>query len=90
MIELFGGAQAIDWILILVAVEAVVLLGYRLRTGKGIAPASLLANLSAGVLLLLVVRGTLTGASSLILGGLLALALAAHFTDLAVRWQGNT
>jgi hypothetical protein len=90
MTELFGDARAIDWILILVAIEAAALLGYRLVTGKGIAPASLLSNLGAGALLLLVIRGTLVGASPFLIGGLLALALAAHLTDLAVRWQGHT
>jgi hypothetical protein len=90
MIELFGDARAIDWILILVGIEAAALLGYRMVTGKGIAPASLIANLAAGALLLLVIRGALVGASPFLLGGLLALALAAHLTDLATRWQGKT
>jgi hypothetical protein len=77
-----------DLILAGVLLEACVLLLYRRRTGRGVAPAALVASLLAGAGLLLALRCALSseGSKAGILAGL-TLAMAAHVADLALRWQ---
>ena len=85
-------ALATDAILALVVVEAAALVLYHLRTGRGIKPARLLANLAAGFCLVLAVRLALSvGDTSFVgetaIGAALFAALLAHVVDLAGRWQ---
>jgi hypothetical protein len=81
-------AGAIDLILLGVILEAIVLLGLRLRTGHGVPPGSLLANLAAGASLMLALRLALAGGGSFAwLPLCLAMALLAHVADLALRWE---
>jgi hypothetical protein len=78
----------IDLILAGVVLEGGALLAYRRATGRGVAPGMLVANLVAGGSLMLAVRLCLTGGSALSwLPACLALALAGHLADLALRWQ---
>jgi len=78
----------VDLILAGVVLEACILLVYRRRTGRGVAPAPLVTNLFAGAGLLLALRfaGSPHGSRVWVLAGL-ALALAGHVADLALRWQ---
>jgi uncharacterized membrane protein YGL010W len=85
--ELFASGRIIDLILALVAVEAVVLLAYAYRTGRGISPAGLLSNLAAGLFLLLALRTTLLNQSWILVASLLTAALFAHVIDLSHRWR---
>lgn len=87
--ELFASGRAIDWILVLMAVEAVTLLLYRARTGRGVAPLPLLANLAAGACLLLALRAALTGSAPILMWLLLGVALVAHLLDLLLRLPGR-
>jgi hypothetical protein len=84
---LFSSGRIIDLILALVAVEAIVLLAYRLLTGRGIPAAGLLVNLFAGVFLLLALRSALLNLDWIWTAGWLAAALVAHLADLAQRWR---
>ena len=79
--------QLIDWILILVALEAIGVLGLRTLARRGPPPAGFLCNLTAGTALLLALRGALAGASALAIGASLAVAFLAHLADLALRWE---
>lgn len=53
----------------IVAVEAAVLSGYRVLTGRGIALLRLLPNLAAGAALLLAARAAASSASWMVIGG---------------------
>ncbi|WP_195838262.1 hypothetical protein [Methylocystis rosea] len=79
--------QLIDWILILVALEAIGVLSLRSLTRRGPPPVGFLCNLLAGAALLLALRGALAGASALIIAASLAAAFVAHLADLALRWE---
>ena len=87
MDEFFSSGQVADLLLALMALEAALLLVYRLLTGRGPPLAGLLANLGAGACLLLALRALLTGAgwqgAALWLMG----ALALHLADLVGRWR---
>ena len=82
-----ASAAFVDVVLALVALEALVLVVYRRRTGRGIATGELLANLGAGAALLLALRLALDDAPWPALAGALLLSLLAHVTDLARRWR---
>ena len=87
MAELFASGRIVDLILALVAVEAIVLLAYAHRTGRGVAPAGLLSNLAAGLFLLLALRTTVLNQSWILVASLLTAALFAHVIDLSHRWR---
>ena len=78
--------QLIDWILILVALEAVGVLGLRTLTRRG-PPVGFLCNLLAGAALLVALRCALAGAPTLAIAASLAMAFLAHLADLALRWE---
>ena len=62
MDRLFASGRIVDLILALVALEALGLLAYHRRTGRGPAPADALSNLLSGACLMLALRGALVGA----------------------------
>jgi hypothetical protein len=84
---LFDSGRIVDLILVLVVLEALLLLGLRVRRGGGIMPRALLANLLAGACLLLALRSALTGADWVWPAMFLLLALPAHLADLYGRWN---
>jgi hypothetical protein len=77
----------VDLVLVLVAVEALGLYVLLRWTGRGPSYTALLANLSAGVALVVAVRAALTGASYGLIAGILAMSLIAHLADLWLRWR---
>jgi len=85
--DLFATGRIVDLILVLVAAEAAFLVWYHRRTGKGVSPRDLLPNLISGACLFLALRGALVGAGWPVIGACLAAALAAHLTDLVLRWR---
>jgi hypothetical protein len=85
--ELFASGHVVDLIIAFMAIEAVVLLVWRKRTGGGIAPGPLVASLLAGFFLLLALRSALTGAPWSMAALWLVAALVAHLADLAGRWK---
>ena len=80
------GAQSIDAILLLVAIEALALFAYRIATGRGPSPMPMLFTLLAGGFLLLALRAALNGASAATVSAFAAAAFVAHGADLASRW----
>jgi hypothetical protein len=87
MQHLFDSGLAVDFIIAVMLVEAIVLLLWHRRTGKGIAPRDLLATLSAGLFLVLALRLALTGAGAWAMALLLAAGGIAHALDLWRRWR---
>jgi hypothetical protein len=86
MAEFLLGGRAIDWILGLVAVEAVVVIALG-AFGRGPALLPLLANLLSGAFLLLALRSALSGGSSASIYLCLSASLIAHLADLFGRWD---
>ncbi len=87
MSTLFADGRIVDLILVLVVLEAAALMVFRRRTGRGVAPGGLAANLLAGAFLLLALRCSLAGAGWMAVAACLGLSLLAHVTDLRIRWQ---
>lgn len=87
MEALFADGRIVDLILGLTLLEAVGLVAYHRRTGRGVAPGELAGNLLSGVCLLLALRGALVGAwwGWVALG--LTGSLVAHLADLRRRWR---
>ncbi len=85
-------ALAVDAILVLVPLEALGLVLWRARTGRGIAPRRLLGNLAAGFCLTAALRCALAGSPPRlsVQAGIAVLLLAAgiaHLIDLVGRWR---
>ena len=88
MSALFVSGHIVDLILGLTLLEAIAVIAYHRRTGRGVGPAEFLGNLLSGVLLLLALRLALVGASWPWMAGCLLAALLAHLLDLGRRWRG--
>jgi hypothetical protein len=89
MMSFVADPRFIDAIAVLVAVEAIIVLGFRAIFRTGPAPLAFLCNLFAGAFLLVALRHALAGASAYAIAVSLALALAAHLADLALRWNAR-
>lgn len=87
MNELFSSGRAIDLIIGGMIIEWIALSVYRIRTGKGIALREIASNLTAGIFLMLALRGALIGADWKWIALCVAVALPAHLADLAPRWR---
>ncbi|HEX8373858.1 MAG TPA: hypothetical protein VF606_01615 [Geminicoccaceae bacterium] len=87
MEALFTNGRIVDLILGLTVLEAVALVAFHRRTGRGVALADLLANLLAGVCLLLALRAALLGAWWGWIALCLSASLVAHLIDLRRRWR---
>jgi hypothetical protein len=83
----FSSGRIVDLIVALTVAEGAVLLAWRHRTGRGIAPAALIGNLLSGVLLLMALRAALSGAAWRWIAACLIGAFFAHLVDLALRWR---
>lgn len=69
------------------AVEAVALVWLHRRTGRGVAPGSLLPGLAAGALMVAACGAALRGGGWLGTGALLLAAGGMHALDLRGRWR---
>lgn len=88
MVDWLASPGIVDAVIAIAMLEAVFLIAYRRRTGRGIAVARLLPNLAAGFLLMLGLRAAVTGAVWPWLPACLAGAGLAHLVDLRLRWNG--
>jgi hypothetical protein len=86
MAGMFESGRIVDGVIALMLLEAVLLAWLHVRRGRGPAPADLLANLAAGLFLLLALRAALVGAAWPWIAASLGAALVAHLCDLARRW----
>jgi hypothetical protein len=87
MADLFASGHLVDFILVVVVLEASALLLYWAGARRGIAPLDLLPNLCAGAFLLLALRATLAGSGGMIASLCLSAAGLAHLTDVYRRWR---
>jgi hypothetical protein len=76
----------VDVILGLMAAEAVVLIAYRIVTGRGLAALDVAISIAAGACLLLAMRAALAGGTAAELAGFLLGAFGFHVSDLYRRW----
>ncbi len=79
--------RLIDWIVALLAFEAVALSAVRALFGRGPSVTSTIANCTAGGALFLALRAAMANAPFPIIGACLLVALVAHVADLATRWR---
>lgn len=84
---LFASGRAVDAILLLMVLEGVALIAYARATGRGIAPAAVVANLTSGAALLLALRAAMSGWGATAVAACLMVSFAAHVADLARRWR---
>ena len=87
MADLFASGRLVDFILVVVGLEAAVLLLYWARARRGIGPLDLLPNLCAGAFLLLALRATLAGSGWMIASLCLSAGGLAHLIDVYRRWH---
>ncbi|MGQ0699880.1 MAG: hypothetical protein ACT4PZ_16755 [Panacagrimonas sp.] len=87
MSEIVLSGRIVDWVLALIALEALALWAYHRRTAGGIAATDLLANLASGFCLLLALRAALTDQSWVWVAAALAASLFGHLLDLSRRWK---
>jgi hypothetical protein len=87
MTPLFATGRIVDLILAITAIEAILVVAYHRRTGRGIAPAAFLGTLLSGVWLMLALRGALVGPWWGWIALCLVGSLVAHLVDLRCRWR---
>jgi hypothetical protein len=87
MEALFQSGRIVDLIIGLMMIETAALIAYRSFSGRGIATAVLLANMAAGVCLLLALRAALTGTNWTWVAIAVAIALPLHLLDMRGRWN---
>jgi hypothetical protein len=87
MTALFASGRIIDWILAGMVLEGLALAALHGRTGHGVAPRALLANLGSGMCVLLAMRLVLGGAWWGYASAALLFALIFHVIDLTVKWR---
>jgi hypothetical protein len=85
--ELVASGRIVDLILGFMLLEGLALALWHRRTGRGLAPLDVLANVLAGACLLLALRAALVGAAWFWIAFALSAALFAHLLDLARRWR---
>jgi tellurite resistance protein TehA-like permease len=86
MAEFFGGVRAIEMVLALIALEAIVLIAlWRLRICP-LTPRATVLILAPGTSLLLAAHAALVGASWMWVSTLFFVALVIHLVDLRQRW----
>ena len=90
MQSLVASGRIVDLVLLFMLVELAVLLLYRRRTGRGLAPVALVLMLAAGVFLLLALRAALVSDGWQVILVWLAAALIAHLADLRLRLRASS
>ncbi len=87
MSELFASGRIVDLVIALVAIEALAILMWKAKSGRGPAAAPFVCNLLSGAFLLLGLRNALANAAWPWIALCLIAALAAHVADLIGRWE---
>jgi hypothetical protein len=83
--ELFTIGRLVDFVILFVAVEALILVWYHRRDPLGPGAIDIVVTLLAGLCLLLALRAGLAGASWLWIAAFLTASLVAHVADLRRR-----
>jgi len=85
MLDFIASGRVVDLALLLLAIEALIVILYFQRTGRGIAARDLIPSFVAGACLLLALRAALTGAPAVWIALALTAALPAHLFDVYRR-----
>jgi hypothetical protein len=86
MQEIIQSGNIVGFMLAVVVVEAIVLMAYWQRTGRGVGPTPLLLNLGAGISLMLALGATLKGFDWRLTATLLVVSGVFHLLDVRQRW----
>jgi hypothetical protein len=78
--------RLIDLIVVGMLVETLLLFVYARRTGRGVPPAALLTNMTAGLALMLALRAALAGDPAHV-PLWITVALCAHVGEVLARWR---
>jgi hypothetical protein len=89
MEELYRTGRIIEWIAVLVLIEALALAWLWRARGRGLPPREFLGAMVAGALLMFAVRSALVAAPWIQTAAWLGAALLAHIADLALRWRSR-
>ena len=87
MEEWLAQGTLVDVAIAAIALEALLLVAYRRRTGRGLPLIDVLGQLLAGLILLVAVRLAVTGAPTDLVLFALALSFPAHVFDLVRRFR---
>ena len=82
---LFTTGLIADVMLVFMALEAIFLVAYRVKTGRGLAPVAVFWTLLPGTCLVLAMRAALVGASWQWIALAVSVSLVAHLGDLRQR-----
>jgi hypothetical protein len=85
--EFLSSVRLIEIVIAFTLVEAVALVAYHRRTGKGVAPVEFGANLVSGLCLMLALRCALAGGWWLWTALFLSASGLVHGADLWRRWR---
>ncbi|MFK7859833.1 MAG: hypothetical protein AB8B64_13480 [Granulosicoccus sp.] len=85
--NVISSGQIVDIMVLFVVIEVITLVVYWRRTGRGVPPLPLLANVGAGGSLMLALGATLKGFEPTVIALCLVSSLVFHLTDLAIRWK---
>jgi hypothetical protein len=90
--DLFRSPRLYDGIVLAVIVEAVALVAYRRRTGRGVPVPAVASFLGAGIAFVLALRLSASGAprdgsAATAFAGVMLVALALHFWHLRTLWH---
>jgi hypothetical protein len=87
MAELFASGRAVDVVLMVIALEAVLLFGWRSLKGGGLALGHVALSLLPGIMLLLALRAALVQSSWIWIAVFLVLSFPLHLIDLGRRMR---
>ena len=86
MIAPFGNGTIVDFVLVFMLFEAIVLIIVRMKTRSGLGAVDLLVSMGAGAALLMALRAVIRGNVWQYLVFWLMVALVFHVWDLTRRW----
>ena len=86
--SLVESGRIVDIMLVVVALEVVALIAYRVATGTGLSVTSIVLNIGAGGSLMVALKLLYDGAAWQLIAAALVAALVFHSGDLAHRWRG--
>ncbi|MEN7341657.1 MAG: hypothetical protein AAAFM81_01895 [Pseudomonadota bacterium] len=90
MADIIDSGQIVTIMLLVVALEIVALVAWRMVTGRGLRIPAVLLNIGAGGSLMVALKLKFAGASWQWLALSLIAALCFHVADLAWRWRHET
>ena len=87
--SLVESGRIVDIMLVVVAIEVVALIAYRVATRRGLSVASIVLNIGAGGSLMVALKLLYDQAGWQLVAAALVASLVFHTADLVHRWRGN-